>query len=214
MNLVIAGIHTGIGKTFVSTLLVEALQWDYWKPVQAGDLVWPDSLFVQRHILNSTTTIHPEAYRLKKAASPHDAAAVEGIKIELDQIKIPRTKNGLIIETAGGVLSPLADGVTNIDQMKQLGCPVVLVTQDYLGSINHTLLTIQALQAADVPILGLIFNGKEVRATRKYLTDHGGVPKLFALPHFVAPDAHSMSLFAACISSQLKRILNGLCARI
>jgi dethiobiotin synthetase len=208
----VAGIHTGIGKTMASTLLVEALHFDYWKPVQAGDLHASDSHFVQNHISNPVTTIHPEAYRLKKAVSPHAAAASEGIKIKIEHCSLPSTTNGMIIETAGGVFSPLCNGITNIDLMKQLGCPVVLVTQDYLGSINHTLLTIHALRTAGLSIAGIIFNGREVTTSRRYITQHSGLTKLLTIPHFDDTSGRNLMLYAACIASQLKRLLHGFCS--
>src|SRR2546425_11473438 len=115
MNVAIAGIHTGIGKTIASALLCEALQADYWKPVQAGSLEETDSDIVRKLVANSTTVIHQEAFRLTQPMSPHAAARIDGVKIEIEKLHIPKTNNHLIIETAGGLMSPLNDEETNLD---------------------------------------------------------------------------------------------------
>src|ERR1700749_3407590 len=100
MNYLIAGIHTGIGKTLCSAILCQATGYDYWKPVQAGSLDDTDSIFIKKHVTNPDVTIHPEAYKLKIAASPHYAAEEEGIEIKKEHIFVPKTKNKIIVETA------------------------------------------------------------------------------------------------------------------
>jgi len=156
--------------------------WDYWKPVQAGDLDQSDSISVARLVSNPTCQIHPERYRLKIAASPHYAAAEEGLLIQPADFTVPNTRNSLVIETAGGVMSPLAPGFLIIDLMKQLDAPAIVVSSHYLGSINHTLLTVAALRACGIPLLGLVFSGEEVPASGKYMLDHTGLPLLFRIP--------------------------------
>jgi dethiobiotin synthetase len=213
MNIVVAGIHTGIGKTVTSAIIAEALEYDYWKPVQAGDLHATDSFFVEKHTGNARTKIHEERYRLAVAASPHWAAEVEGIQIDLDELKIPITDNGVVIETAGGVMSPLNYTQTNVDLLVKLGLPVVLVCNDYLGSINHSLLTIDALKNRDVEIMGLVFCGKEVPSTREYIITHSRLPLLFSVPYFDPLDEIMLCSFAASISTTLKKHIHEFCTK-
>jgi dethiobiotin synthetase len=213
MTIIIAGIHTGIGKTVCSAIMTEALDYDYWKPVQAGDLHATDSMFVQKHIGNTKTKIHDESYRLAVPASPHWSAELEGITIDLDEMKLPATSNGLIIETAGGVMSPMNYTQTNLDLIRHLNFPVVLVCNDYLGSINHSLLTIDALRRENVRIIGLVFCGEEVKSTRDYIIQYTKLPMLFSIPQFETLDDISVCSFAATISSSLKKIIDGFCSK-
>jgi dethiobiotin synthetase len=210
MNLIIAGIHTGIGKTVCSAIMAQALEYDYWKPVQAGDLQSSDSLFIQEHVSNGKTIVHPEAFCLTIAASPHYAASEDGVAITMDGIKLPFTDNGLIIETAGGVMTPLSENLLNIDLIRNLNLPVILVSNHYLGSINHTLLSIQALQDADIPMLGLVFCGTEVPSTREYILQYSGLPLLLSIPQFKNLNKEMIAAFAASISRDLKTKLHDL----
>ena len=138
-KLIVAGIGTEIGKTVASAVLVEALQADYWKPIQSGGLEDSDTDTVRRLITNSTSYFHPEAYRLTQPLSPHAAAEIDGVTIELEKLTVPLTRNGLVIELAGGLMVPLNSNDLTIDWVQKLGLPVVLVSRNYLGSINHTL---------------------------------------------------------------------------
>ena len=158
MKIFVTGISTDCGKTIASAILVEALEADYWKPVQAGDLQSSDSIKVGKLISNSKSHIHPEGYRLNTAASPHYAAEVDGIKIRISNIREPETLNHLVIEGAGGVLVPLNDVETIIDLIKA-DYETIIVSRHYLGSINHTLLTVEALRNRNINIAGIIFNG-------------------------------------------------------
>ncbi|MBW4889528.1 dethiobiotin synthase [Mucilaginibacter sp. HMF5004] len=155
----VTGIGTGIGKTIVSAILVEKLQADYWKPVQAGDLEQSDTISVKNLVSNSFSYFHPEAYRLTQPYSPHKAADLDGIDINLDKIIMPKTSNQLIIEGAGGLMVPLNSNFLMIDLIERLSADVVLVSRNYLGSINHTLLSVEALQNKRIKIKALVFNG-------------------------------------------------------
>jgi dethiobiotin synthetase len=157
----VIGIHTEIGKTITSAVIVEALACDYWKPIQAGELEKSDTITVKSLILNPHSVLHKEAYRLKLALSPHSAANRENLEIELDNIKLPLTNNNLVVETAGGLLSPINNFQTNLDLILHLNIPVVLVSKSYLGSINHTMLTIHVLKQNNIEIKGIIFNGQK-----------------------------------------------------
>jgi dethiobiotin synthetase len=159
----VTGIGTEVGKTVVSAILVEALSADYWKPVQAGDLGGTDTDRVRKLVTNRLSHFHPEGFRLRAPVSPHAAARLEGRRIDLDRFALPEVSQGrpLIIEGAGGVLAPLNDHDSMLDLIEKLHCETVVVSRNYLGSINHTLLTFEALHRAGIEILGLVFNGDE-----------------------------------------------------
>ena len=157
-KLFVTGIGTGIGKTICSAVLVEHLKADYWKPIQSGDLNQTDSMLVQSLVSNKTK-IHPERHRFKLAASPHKSASMENISIQLKDFILPETENHLIVEGAGGLWVPLSDEVFMLDLIKKLELAVVLVAKDYLGCINHSLLSIESLRKNKIPIAYFIFNG-------------------------------------------------------
>ena len=160
MKLFITGISTDVGKTIASAIITEALEADYWKPIQAGDLNDSDSHKIQRYISNDKSVIHDNSYKLNTPASPHLAAELDGITIDLKNITEPKTKNHLVIEGAGGLFVPLNETDFVIDLI-QPDYKVIVVSRHYLGSINHTLLTIEALKNRGIHIVGIIFNGNE-----------------------------------------------------
>jgi dethiobiotin synthetase len=173
MKLFITGIGTDVGKTVTSAIVVEALEADYWKPIQAGDLDNSDSHKIQNYISNSKTVIHKNSYKLNTPASPHYAAAVDGITIDLKQINEPQTDNRLVIEGAGGVLVPLNDSDFVVDLI-QKDYKVIVVSRHYLGSINHTLLTFEALKNRKISVAGIIFSGDENKATEEIILQKTG----------------------------------------
>ncbi|MFM2360000.1 MAG: Dethiobiotin synthase [Bacteroidota bacterium] len=195
MKIIIAGIHTGIGKTVCSAAICQGLGFDYWKPVQAGDLDQSDSHFIKNHVTHPHCKIHPEAYRLNTPMSPHEAARLDGIEIQLSNFQEPKTENNLVIETAGGILSPLAAGIQNMHLIEQLKHPVILVTNHYLGSINHTLLSITALRQKNIHILGMVISGVEVPSTASYLIAETQLPVLFRIPQLAPLNAASLAKF-------------------
>jgi dethiobiotin synthetase len=180
-HIIVAGIGTEVGKTVASAILVEALQADYWKPIQSGYPPDSDTETVQALVSNSRSRFHPEVYRLREPLSPHAAAAAEGIQIDPTRLVLPETNNQLLIELAGGLMVPLTDTYLNIDLVQQLGFPVVLVTRNYLGSINHTLLSVEALRSRHIPIAGLVINGPHVPATESVLLAYTGLPCLLRI---------------------------------
>lgn len=173
MKLFITGISTDVGKTIASAIIVEALQADYWKPIQAGDLDNSDSHKIKSYILNDDTVIHENSYKLNTPASPHFAAECDGITIDLKQIIEPKTNNHLVVEGAGGVLVPLNDTDCVVDLI-QSDYKVIIVSRHYLGSINHTLLTIEALKNRKIDIAGIIFSGDENKATESIILSKTG----------------------------------------
>jgi dethiobiotin synthetase len=168
MKLFITGIGTDVGKTVASAIVTEALEADYWKPIQAGDLDASDTHKVKSRISNKKSQFHSNAYALNTPASPHYAASIDGVVIDLKNIKEPKTDNHLVIEGAGGVLVPLNDTNCVIDLIQQ-DYKVILVSRHYLGSINHTLMTFEALKSRGIAIAGIIFSGDENKATESII---------------------------------------------
>lgn len=164
MKLFITGISTDVGKTIASAIITEALEADYWKPVQAGDLDNSDSHKIQRYISNNKSVIHKNSYKLNTPASPHLAAELDGTTIDLKKITEPKTANHLVIEGAGGLMVPLNESKFIIDLIHP-DYKVIVVSRHYLGSINHTLLTIEALKYRGRNVAGIIFSGNENRST-------------------------------------------------
>ena len=181
----VTGIDTDVGKTVVSAILTEALEADYWKPVQAGDVDSGDRHTVSQLISNSKSTIHPNTYALNTPMSPHGAADIDGITIELSKIKRPKTKNHLVIEGAGGLLVPLNDENTVLDLIDPKD-KVIVVSRHYLGSINHSLLTIKHLQDKGFDI-AVIFSGDEHKSTEdiiKTMTNVNVIGRIDDEPYF------------------------------
>ncbi|WP_440068867.1 dethiobiotin synthase [Tenacibaculum discolor] len=170
----ITGISTEVGKTVASAIITEALEADYWKPIQSGDLEYSDTHKVEKLISNSKTVFHPNSYALKTPMSPHASAEIDGITIEIDNIKEPSTKNHLVIEGAGGLLVPLNDKNTLLDVIKP-DYKVIVVSRHYLGSINHTLLTVNLLREKGFEV-ALVFSGNEHKTTEDIIKKMTKVP--------------------------------------
>ncbi|CAM1342860.1 dethiobiotin synthase [Tenacibaculum aestuarii] len=170
----ITGISTEVGKTVASAIITEALQADYWKPIQSGDLDYSDTHKVQKLISNTKTVFHPNSYALQTPMSPHAAAEIDGVIIEIDNIKEPVTENHLVIEGAGGLLVPLNDKNTLLDAIKS-DYKVIVVSRHYLGSINHTLLTVNLLKEKGFDV-SLVFSGNEHKTTEDIIKKMTEVP--------------------------------------
>lgn len=180
--LFITGIGTNIGKTVVAAILVEKLHADYWKPIQSGDLEQSDTLTVKNLITNKESVFHPEAYQLTQPFSPHKSADLDHVVIDPLKFKLPKTNKPLIIEGAGGLMVPLNNNFLMIDLIKQLETDVILVSKNYLGSINHTLLSVEALKFRQIPIKGIVFNGETDRYTESVIKEYTGLDILGHLP--------------------------------
>ena len=174
MKIFVTGIGTDVGKTIVSAIITEALEADYWKPIQAGDLDNSDSHKIKCFLSNKKTVIHPNSYALITPASPHLAAERDGITIDLQKMTEPKTENHLVIEGAGGVFVPLNSKDCVVDLI-QSDYKVIVVSRHYLGSINHTLLTIEALQNRKIAVAGIVFSGDENKATEEIILSKTGV---------------------------------------
>lgn len=157
-KLFVTGIGTEVGKTVCSSILTKYFNADYWKPIQSGDLHFSDSMKIKEWV-GENVVIHPERYRLQLAASPHQSALEEGILINSNDFKLPETQNNLIIEGAGGLMVPISDDEFIIDLIEKLNLPVALVVRNYLGCINHTLLSLIALEKKNIKLEYLVLNG-------------------------------------------------------
>ncbi|PHQ29747.1 dethiobiotin synthase [Leeuwenhoekiella nanhaiensis] len=173
----ITGISTEVGKTVASAIVTEALEADYWKPIQAGDLEHSDTHKVKDFVSNTKTQFHPNAFSLNTPMSPHAAAEIDGVHIKAAEIKRPKTKNHLVIEGAGGLLVPINDTETILDLIDAED-RVIVVSRHYLGSINHTLLTIDKLKQAGKTVFGILFSGAEHPTTESVIKKMSGVPVL------------------------------------
>jgi dethiobiotin synthetase len=169
----VTGISTGVGKTIASAILVEALQADYWKPIQAGDLDASDSHKVAGMISNPKSIIHKNWYALSAPMSPHAAAAIDGVDLKAGSIIEPESPNHMVIEGAGGLLVPLNEHETILDLI-QSHYKVVVVSRHYLGSINHTLLTLGCLKEKGLDV-SLIFSGNANPATENIILNKSGI---------------------------------------
>lgn len=174
MKIFITGISTDVGKTITSAIVVEALEADYWKPIQAGDLDNSDSHKIKSKISNQKSKIFENAYKLNTPASPHLAAEIDGVTIDLKQITEPKTDNHLVIEGAGGIFVPLNENDTIIDLI-QPDYKVIVVSRHYLGSINHTLLTIEVIRNRGFEVAGIIFSGSENKSTESLILNKTGI---------------------------------------
>lgn len=182
MNYFITGIGTNVGKTIVSAIITEALQADYWKPIQSGTIEGKDSETIKDLISNTKTVIHPESYLLEAPLSPHFAASKEGVTIDLQNIKKPSTQKHLIIEGAGGILVPINNKEYVIDIAKKIDCEIILVISNYLGCINHSLLSINYLISNNYKIHSIVFNGEFETEIKNAITSYCPTVKCFDIP--------------------------------
>jgi len=175
VNYFLTAIGTDSGKTVISSIITQALNADYWKPIQAG---YPTDSDTVRSLTNGRVSIHTEGVILKKPASPHDAAKEEGINLNVEQLSLPSSKKDIIIEGAGGILVPLNDKEYVIDLATHFNAEVILVSNLYLGSINHTLLTLEAIKRRSLQLKGIVFNGKSNRESEDIILKKANAPVL------------------------------------
>jgi dethiobiotin synthetase len=204
----ITGTGTDVGKTLVSAIITEALNADYWKPVQAGYTEGTDSLFVQSMISNPKTIIHPELYKLKLPASPHLSAKAEQKEIKIKDIinHLPKTKNRLIIEGAGGLMVPLNNKRFVLDLIKKLKAKVIIVSKNELGSINHSLLTAAVLKHENINVAGWIFN-EEYLSYEDEISSWSGFPVIASIKHLPEISKETIRKEAAKIKNGLQKYL-------
>ncbi len=195
-----------MGKTVVSAILCEALNANYWKPVQTGTRESSDALKVSEVIGDSR--IFPNTYAFREPLSPHAAAELEGTEIETARLRIPVSHQPLIIEGAGGVHVPLNWKQTLLDVMQVWDIPVIVVSRNYLGSINHTLLTLEVLQQRGIPIAGVVFNGESTPMSEEAIALYTRIPVLGHVPLFDACTPDVLRTFAEAWRPELLRKLH------
>lgn len=187
----ITGIGTDVGKTVVSAIIAKKYNANYWKPIQCGNLDSSDSKRVKQ--LSPKTNVFGEIYRFKNGLSPHAAANREGVSIKLSKIAIPAGKESIVVEGAGGILVPLNNQETNLDLIKWLGLPVIVVSRHYLGSINHTLLSLSVLKHAGISVMGIIFIGKKNPESESIILRFGRIGMISRIPEARNVDANFIS---------------------
>ena len=202
----ITGIGTEVGKTVASAIVTEALQADYFKPIQAGDLENSDTHKVERLVSNSVTKFHPNAFALKTPMSPHAAAEIDQVQIKAEEVKRPTTTNDyLVIEGAGGLLVPINSTQTIADLIQQED-KIIVVSRHYLGSINHTLLTIEALKSRGLTCAGIIFSGEEHPTTESIIEEMAQVPILGRIDQEPYFDENVVREYAEIFREKLKNL--------
>jgi len=205
-HIFITGIGTEVGKTVASAIVTEALQADYFKPIQAGDLENSDTHKVERLVSNSVTKFHPNAFALKTPMSPHAAAEIDQVQIKAEEVKRPTTTNDyLVIEGAGGLLVPINSTQTIADLIRQED-KIIVVSRHYLGSINHTLLTIEALKSRGLTCAGIIFSGEEHPTTESIIEEMAQVPILGRIDQEPYFDENVVREYAELFREKLKNL--------
>ncbi|MCA0429401.1 MAG: dethiobiotin synthase [Bacteroidetes bacterium] len=187
-NIFITGIGTNVGKTVASAVITEALQADYWKPIQTGSNDLTDTQNIKNLISNTKSVIHNESYLFKEPVSPHLAASLENQTIQLSNIVIPNTENNIVIEGAGGILVPINNTHFVIDLANVFDCEIVLVIKNYLGCINHALLSIDYLLNNQYNLKGLILNGNFDKQVKSAILNHSETPIIAEIKEFETID--------------------------
>lgn len=205
MKIFVTGIGTDVGKTIASSIIVEALEADYWKPIQAGDLDNSDSHKIKSRITNTKTQILDNAYALNTPASPHLAAEIDEVTIDIKKIKEPKTKNHLVVEGAGGILVPINNKECVIDLI-QPDYKVIVVSRHYLGSINHTLMTIEILKSRNINVAGIVFSGDENQSTESIILEKTGVSMIGRIENEPYFDQNVISYYADLFRENLMKL--------
>ncbi len=207
---IICGTDTDIGKTLISSFFVKGLNSFYWKPIQSGIELQTDSQTVEKLAQVSKEKIIKEAYVFTKPLSPHWAAEIDQKTINFDKLRLPKVQDSLIVETAGGLMVPITRNFLQIDQIKQWNLPVILVCKSSLGTLNHTLLSIEALKRRDIEIFGLVVNGEKHLDNPKTLVDFSGIPLIAEFPYIPKVDSNNLDILwkELNIKNKLVSILN------
>ncbi len=188
---IVTGTDTDVGKTVFAAGLAAALKADYWKPAQAGTEGGTDSERVAS--LAPGVTVHREAYVLATPCSPHEAARIDGVTIELERLALPKTDNALIVEGAGGVLVPYREDLLAADIFAQWGLPAILVARTSLGTISHSLLSLEALRARNIDVAGVAFIGDAEPVAERAITQIGQCKHLGRLPFLAGLNSASLA---------------------
>ena len=191
---IICGTDTDIGKTLISSFFVKGLNSFYWKPIQSGIESQTDSQTVEKLTQVNKEKIIKEAYVFTKPLSPHWAAELDQKTIYFEKLRLPKVQGSLIVETAGGLMVPITRNFLQIDQIKQWNLPVILVCKSSLGTLNHTLLSIEALKQRNIEILGLVVNGKKHLDNPRTLVDFSGIPLIAEFPYIEKMNSNNLDI--------------------
>ena len=207
---IICGTDTDIGKTLISSFFVRGLNSFYWKPIQSGIESQTDSQIVEKLSRSNREKIIKEAYVFTKPLSPHWAAEIDQQTINFEMLRLPKVNGSLIVETAGGLMVPITRNFLQIDQIKKWDLPVILVCKSSLGTLNHTLLSIEALQRRNINILGLVINGEKHLDNPKTLVKFSGIPIITEFPFIKEIDSNNLDILwkELDIKNKLVSILN------
>lgn len=203
-NLFVTGTDTGAGKSVVSAWLVHRLNANYWKPIQSGLEGETDTQIVQKLAGLDDHRCYPPTFSLTQPLSPDEAARRDGVTIHLDDFSLPPSPRPLVVEGAGGLLVPLNNKDFMVDLIRHLGLPVVLVARTTLGTINHTLLSLEALRHRQIPILGIILSGPKNPANEQALLSYSQCPILAAIPHITPLNAQTLATIPPWGAAQSK----------
>ena len=193
LQFVVCGTDTDVGKTVISAWMVQGLGASYWKPVQSGLADGSDSERVRALLALPPQRLIPEAYRLRQPVSPHWAAEQDGVRIDPTRLSLPAVAGPLVVETAGGLLVPLGRDWLQIELLQRWGLPVLLVGRSGLGTLNHCLLSLEALRQRQIPVLGLVLNGPLHPDNPRTLSAMGDCPVLAQLPPLDPLDASTLA---------------------
>jgi dethiobiotin synthetase len=192
----ITGTDTGVGKTLVAAILLSGLRGRYWKPVQSGTITQTDTDWVKSVTELPPVKFFQETYMLSQPLSPHASAKIDGVRISLDAFTLPDCPEPpLIVEGAGGLMVPLNETDLMIDLMQKLALPVVLVSRSGLGTINHTVLSLNALRARNIEVLGVVMNGERNPSNKEAIEQYGRAPVIAEIP--IMRSINSQTLTAA-----------------
>jgi len=206
----VTGTDTGVGKSFVSACIVHAWQASYYKPIQTGLADEPgDTATIGRLVGTHARAIFPPTYEFDAPLAPLDAARREGREIDVAALTLPEADGPLLVEGAGGAMVPVWDGLMMVDLIVRFGLPVIVVARSGLGTINHTLLTLQALRAAGATVAGVVLNGPPAPHNRRAIEEFGNVRVLAEIPPFPVVDAVAVKHAAASIPS-FESVIRGL----
>ena len=192
LQFIICGTDTDVGKTLISSFFVRGLKSFYWKPIQSGIETETDSQSILRLSGIKKEKILKEAYIFEKPVSPHWAAEIDGKKIDINLLNLPKIDGSIVIETAGGLMVPITRNFLQIDQIRKWNLPVIIVCRSSLGTLNHTLLTIEALKKRNIKILGLIINGEKHLDNPKTLREFSKLPIIAEFPRLNNIDKNNL----------------------
>ena len=203
-KLFITGIGTEVGKTVTSSVFVQAWKADYFKPIQSGDLDYSDSMKVEKFAPDHGK-IWPEGIRLQYPLSPHESARLSGVDIQMDAFKLPETDGPLIVEGAGGLMVPITETQMMPELIKKFDLPVVLVVRHYLGSINHTMLSLAFLEQHKIPLAAVVISGEAVESSERFIRKHTGSAPWLRIPEHT-PSAEETVKVASDWNTQIEYI--------